>query len=265
MNKILNDSFSIIPNFILADKRISPSDKLVYQVLFGFRMANKCWASNEYISERTGLSIPTINRSLLTLEGLGFIFRETKTDKAGKQRTITIPHLDSVLPNDQNDQANDQDDQTPMIRMIRPNDQDDQSIYKNNIQVRIDKKETPPNPLKGEIVLPSHLNTELGRNSFIEWLEHKRQIGKSYKAIGLKKLISQLGKDYKTDLDLKHAIDHSIGNNYQGIYAGSKKENKHYETRGEKNARILKENHEKFAREEREGTKTTIAFLEGIL
>lgn len=234
MDKILNDSFSIIPNFILADKRISPSDKLVYQVLFGFRMANKCWASNEYISERTGLSIPTINRSLLTLEGLGFIFRETKTDKAGKQRTITIPHLNSVLPNDQNDQANDQDDQTndqddqtPMIRMIRPNDQDDQSIYNNNIQERIDKKKraSPPpvNILDG---LSPHLNNPEGAQAITTWLEHKRQIGKTYKPMGLKTFINQVNKDYKNSSELSRAVAHSVGNNYQGLFK-PKNESRH--------------------------------------
>lgn len=98
------------------------------------------------------------------------------------------------------------------------------TIYINNNIKKNNKKEEekPPNPLKGEFILCANLNTELGRNSFSEWLHHKKEIGKAYKPIGLQKLITQLGNTYKTDRELKAAIDHSISNNYQGIYAPKK-------------------------------------------
>lgn len=167
---MVKDTFSIIPTLVLESEKLSPADKLIFSVLFGFRLTQKCWASNDYISEKTKISIPTVNRSLKTLERYGFISRVTTQTGMIKKREIIISDIEDIGINlsevrndpsyDQNDQTHDQNDTTtnqidhpPMIKMISSDDQNDQSIYNiinnNNIY--------PKTPCK----LPDGTNSEL--------------------------------------------------------------------------------------------------------
>lgn len=142
---MVKDTFSIIPTVVLENADLSPADKLIFSVLFGFRLTQKCWASNNYISEKTKISIPTVNRSLKTLEKYGFISRVTTQEGMIKKREIVIAEIEEVgiklvevqndPPHDQNDQTDDQNDRgsnqndhLPMIKMISTPDQNDQSI-----------------------------------------------------------------------------------------------------------------------------------------
>lgn len=152
---MVKDTFSIIPTLVLESEKLSPADKLIFSVLFGFRLTQKCWASNDYISDKTKISIPTVNRSLKTLERYGFISRVTTQSGMIKKREIIISDIEDIGINlsevrndpsyDQNDQTHDQNDTTtnqidhpPMIKMISPHDQNDQSID-NIINNIIDK------------------------------------------------------------------------------------------------------------------------------
>ncbi|MFM5242707.1 helix-turn-helix domain-containing protein [Aeromonas rivipollensis] len=58
----------------------------------------RCWPSNEQLVKLTGMSEKTVKRSLIRLEGLGFIERQTKYDGASNKRTrLLILNVDRVL------------------------------------------------------------------------------------------------------------------------------------------------------------------------
>lgn len=151
---MVKDTFSIIPTIVLENELLSPADKLIFSVLFGFRLTQKCWASNNYISEKTKISIPTVNRSLKTLEKYGFISRVTTQEGMIKKREIVISEIEDIGINlseaqndtshDQNDQTTNQNDHLSMIKMISTPNQNDQSIdniINNIIHKPADQKE----------------------------------------------------------------------------------------------------------------------------
>ena len=113
-------------------------------VLFGYRLRHKIWASNEYIAERTALSIPTVKRSIKTLCEVGLIVRTTTQEGFTRKRDIKIPEFEHFQAKDQDDPSKDQIDTLPRIKLIPTKDQDDPSIDKLNKQVLINKKATPP-------------------------------------------------------------------------------------------------------------------------
>lgn len=204
---MIKDTFSIIPTLVLESEKLSPADKLIFSVLFGFRLTQKCWASNDYISEKTKISIPTVNRSLKTLERYGFISRVTTQSGMIKKREIIISDIEDIGINlqevqndpsyDQNDQTHDQNDTTtnqidhpPMIKMISPHDQNDQSID-NIINNIIDKNTDAP---KIPVKLP---NGENSKHIFLT---------KSEKEMVVVRYKDELGEIFYRDY-LLHAID----------------------------------------------------------
>ena len=71
--------FAIIPASVRYDNRLIPSAKLLYGEITA--LSNErgyCWASNDYFAQLYGVSKPTIQNWLKSLEDYGHIYREVK-------------------------------------------------------------------------------------------------------------------------------------------------------------------------------------------
>jgi hypothetical protein len=67
--------------------------------------------------------------------------------------------------------------------------------------------------------LPASLRTESFIAAFADWMQHRKEIGKSYKPLGLKTLISQLA-EWGPEKSIA-SIRRSIANGYQGLFEES--------------------------------------------
>ena len=82
-------SYTLIPYFVMADHRLTYSEKCVYSVVLYLNEAGRgCFASNRYFAERLGLSLSTVSHALTRLERLGYVRR--LTDKRTGVRWIEL-------------------------------------------------------------------------------------------------------------------------------------------------------------------------------
>jgi hypothetical protein len=74
----------------------------------------------------------------------------------------------------------------------------------------------PQKHLPDDLTIPESLRTPESLAAIVEWLEYKRVSGHGYKRASFfaKKLA-----EFSTPESLISAVNHSIGNNYQGLFA----------------------------------------------
>ncbi|WP_142425399.1 helix-turn-helix domain-containing protein [Enterococcus casseliflavus] len=121
--------FAIIPASVRYDNRLIPSAKLLYGEITA--LSNErgyCWASNDYFAQLYGVSKPTIQNWLKSLEDYGHIYREvkyrpnTKEVEARKIRIINTPHQENLVGSPKNLDEGDQEN------LVTPH----QEIYQDN-------------------------------------------------------------------------------------------------------------------------------------
>jgi len=91
-------NFSIIPSIILRSDKISPTEKLVFSLLFTFNHSGKpFFGSNEFIAASIGKSVKTIQKTLASLEKYGLLQREYSRGDSNLGRTkISIVDMVSM-------------------------------------------------------------------------------------------------------------------------------------------------------------------------
>ncbi|MGM0183455.1 hypothetical protein IGK74_002420 [Enterococcus sp. AZ150] len=78
--------YAIIPANVRYDTDLIPSAKLLYGEITALcNERGYCWASNDYFSKQYGVSKPTIQNWLKSLEDKGYIFREVKYKEGSKE------------------------------------------------------------------------------------------------------------------------------------------------------------------------------------
>jgi hypothetical protein len=101
--------FAQIPDVVLADKTLSPCDRLVYAGLSSFFRKDRrtadaitIWPSNRSLAIASGTSLRTVMDSLATLEKRGLITRETRFRKGRQTSSETTLNAPSSVysPND---------------------------------------------------------------------------------------------------------------------------------------------------------------------
>lgn len=101
--------FAVIPASVRYDSRLIPSAKLLYGEITA--LSNEkgyCWASNEYFAQLYGVSKPTIQNWLKSLEKFGHIKREiqyksnTKEIEARIIRITYTPHQENSVESPRN-------------------------------------------------------------------------------------------------------------------------------------------------------------------
>lgn len=80
--------FAMIPDRIMADRELSPGAKLLFGAIFSSTRRGRCYAGNEALAGKCGLSVIQTRRLLAVLESRGLIIR----DLNGKSRAeIRVP------------------------------------------------------------------------------------------------------------------------------------------------------------------------------
>lgn len=82
--------FAAVPHDLLADRRLTPTDKVIAATLLYWSQAKAaCWPSNAAIAERADVTPRSVPRSLDRLEELGYVRRAKDLSKPS-QRVIVI-------------------------------------------------------------------------------------------------------------------------------------------------------------------------------
>ncbi|WP_422932207.1 helix-turn-helix domain-containing protein [Singulisphaera sp. PoT] len=85
--------FAAVPHDLLADRRLTPTDKVIAATLLYWSQAKAaCWPSNAAIAERANVTSRSVPRSLDRLEELGYV-RRAKDMSKPSQRVIVIAWL----------------------------------------------------------------------------------------------------------------------------------------------------------------------------
>lgn len=105
--------FAAVPHDLLADKRLTPIDKVIAAtLLFWAQSKAACWPSNAAIAERANVTPRSIPRSLDRLEELGYVRRVKDMSKPAQRviviawhpdASIEIPSRGMTLPSSQDD------------------------------------------------------------------------------------------------------------------------------------------------------------------
>ncbi len=143
--------FAIIPASVRYDNRLIPSAKLLYGEITA--LSNErgyCWASNDYFAQLYGVSKPTIQNWLKSLEDYGHIYREvkyrpnTKEVEARKIRIINTPHQENLVGSPKNLDEGDQENLvTPHQEIYQDNNTSINNTFNNT-----NKEEVETSPVK---------------------------------------------------------------------------------------------------------------------
>ena len=83
--------YAIIPISILESKELTANAKLLYaEVMALSKKSGRCFATNEYLATRLGLSPRTIPALLQELNGCGILHSDVKRNSKGTYRNITV-------------------------------------------------------------------------------------------------------------------------------------------------------------------------------
>ncbi len=161
--------------------------------------------SVELIAEHIGCSVRTVQRGIQRLYKRGWL---TLSIRPGR------PTVYRLWP----PSGDDTSDTLPVIGVTPVSPRGDTSVAKGVTPVSPEedlKKKTKEEEVV--IVFPPALDTEEVQRAVQEWLDHHRAIGKPYKRPATQ--FAKIFKQFPTSAEFIAAVDHSIANNYQGLYA----------------------------------------------
>lgn len=116
-------SYTPIPNALLADKALTDSELRYYVIIVSLSYARGyCFMSNRQLGERLGKSIRTMQRIIDGLKGKGYVQVRVYTDDEGHiRREITpLARVKSVMGHVIFDTGNDKNDMGAMTDLSRP-------------------------------------------------------------------------------------------------------------------------------------------------
>lgn len=162
-----------------------------------------CFASNEYLADFCGCSVTKVSLAISKLVDLGYIYLENFN---GRQR-----ELKSRLSKSER--------QT--FTKLKADIKKVKGTKVNNTSINID------------YIINAFAFSENAVSSINQWLSYKKEKGQTYKETGLKTLLKRLKQlyDEKGEQALIGAIEHSMANNYSGIFEPNTKKTEKPKTR----------------------------------
>jgi predicted transcriptional regulator len=184
-----------IPGAVLSRTDISLEEKALYGLLEVLDGGKGCWASNDWLASRLGVSDRAIQRYLAKLEKLGLVVKVVN-EAAGNQRRVQTIGSVAVTPSRQS--------VTPLTTTYRdPHDNLSPKSKREN-KIEIDTPQTP---------LP---HSELFKKSWEEWLNYRVKTKKKLSGFAMDKQIKMLAA--LSEQDAIATIERSIANDWQGLF-----------------------------------------------
>ena len=184
-----------IPGAVLSRTDISLEEKALYGLLEVLDGGKGCWASNDWLASRLGVSDRAIQRYLAKLEKLGLVVKVVN-EAAGNQRRVQTIGSVAVTPSRQT--------VIPLTTNCR--DPHDKLSPKSKIENKIEI-DTPQTPLP---------HSELFKKSWEEWLNYRVKTKKKLSGFAMDKQIKMLAA--LSEQDAIATIERSIANDWQGLF-----------------------------------------------
>jgi len=92
----------MLPDAVAADRELSPGSKVLFAVILTYARRGHCYAGNETLAAKAGLSKVQVCRLLAILEGRGLIVRDLRGKIREEIRVpmLTIKKTDGLHQND---------------------------------------------------------------------------------------------------------------------------------------------------------------------
>jgi hypothetical protein len=219
--------YAIIPANVRYNKDLSYLEKFLYCECTALsNVQGYCNAGNEYFAKLYDKDKATISRAISKLQELGFIYIEYERSGARVTKRKIYP-LDIKTTNDKivngTETTNDKNitrEQEKLIltidKIVKENNVNYNYILNNIIKMFSSNKE--------KSIIYSFEFTPNCIKAIEDWLQFKKEKNQTYKDKGLETLCKKLYQMQKDSGEqyLINAINHSMANNYAGVYPESK-------------------------------------------
>lgn len=191
-----------VPGAVLSRTDISLEEKCLYGLLEVLDTGDGCWASNDWLGSRLGVSERAIQRYLARLETLGLVVKVIN-EAAGNQRRVQTVGVQAVVTPSRQSVVT----LTPSCRDPHANLSSKSRNENNN------EKDTEPLPL----VLP---HGETFKRAWGEWVNYRTKTKKRLSRFAQEKQLAIL--QGLTETEAVDCINRSIANDWQGLFPEKK-------------------------------------------
>ena len=195
-----------VPGAVLSRTDLSLEEKCLYGLLEVLDGGKGCWASNDWLASRLGVSERAIQRYLSRLEEAGLVIKIINEAAGNQRRVQTIGSYSASSPSRQVDVT-----LTPICRdphaKLSP-----KSRKENNNEI-----DTIPLPLP---------HGENFRRSWGEWVNYRTKTKKRLSRFAQEKQLKLL--EGLTELEAVDCINRSIANDWQGLFPEKAKNSKSF-------------------------------------
>jgi hypothetical protein len=185
-----------IPGAVLSRLDLSLEEKCLYGLLEVLDGGKGCWASNDWLASRLGVSERAIQRYLSRLEEVGLVIKVINEAAGNQRRVQTIGSYSASSPSRQSDVT-----LTPSCRDPHAN-LSSKSRKENRKEI-----DTIPLPLP---------HSENFAKAWGEWINYRAKTKKKLSAFAQEKQLKLLAG--LTEQEAVECINRSISNDWQGLF-----------------------------------------------
>lgn len=219
--------YAVIPSSVRYNKDLSYLEKFLYCECTALsNVQGFCNASNDYFAKLYEKDRATISRAISKLQEFGFIYIEYEKTGAKVTKRKIYP-LDIKSTNDKivnrTEITNDKNvtrEQEKLLFTI------DKIVKENNVNYSIILNTVIKAFASGKekSIISNFDFTDNSKKAIEDWIQFKKEKNQTYKDKGLETLCKRLYQMQKENGEqyLINAINHSMANNYAGVYPESK-------------------------------------------
>ena len=218
--------YAVIPANVRYDENLKLGEKMMYGEITSLTFkTGECWASNNYFARLYKVSPQAISKWINALEKQKYI-----TIIYEKEGNRILKRIIKMVSTDIDRVS------TQVDRGINSSLEGYQQEIKEN---NTSNNNTSINNIKENVKRKEYFESEDLNNLFNEFLEQRKKQKAVNSDRAIKLLLNKL-EPYDDEVK-KQMIEQSILNSWKGIFDIKKKTEKHYETRYEREQRIMKE------------------------
>jgi DNA-binding MarR family transcriptional regulator len=191
-----------VPGAVLSRTDISLEEKCLYGLLEVLDTGDGCWASNDWLGSRLGVSERAIQRYLARLEEVGLVVKVINEAAGNQRRVQTVGVKAVVTPSRQS------------VVTLTPSCRDPHANLSSKSRSE-NKNETDTEPLP--LVLP---HGETFKRAWGEWVNYRTKTKKRLSRFAQEKQLGLL--QGLTEQEAVECINRSIANDWQGLFPEKK-------------------------------------------